>query len=128
MVTSGMGKAILSTYEPEQVQAIVARFGMKRLTQGTLTRASDLTRELKEIRHRGYAVDDEEYVQGLRCVAAVVRNQMGEALCAISVSGLAVRLTSERIPQIGQLVAETADALTAALGGQGLDAEQRAEA
>jgi IclR family acetate operon transcriptional repressor len=118
MVSSGMGKAILSTYRPEQVAAIISRFGMKRLTPGTLTRASDLTRELKQARSRGYAVDDEEYVQGLRCVAAVVRNQMGEALCAISVSGLAVRLTSDRIPQIGQLVAETAHALTAALGGQ----------
>ena len=119
MVASGMGKAILSTYQPEQVAAIVARFGMRRLTPATITRASVLKRQLAEIRRCGYAVDDEEYVQGLRCVAAVVRNQMGEALCAISVSGLAVRLPRERIAQIGDLVSETAQALTAALGGQG---------
>jgi IclR family acetate operon transcriptional repressor len=118
MFASGMGKAILATYAPDDVAALVSRFGMKRLTPATLTRASDLKEEIKTIRKLGYAVDDEEYVQGLRCVAAVVHNHMGEALCAISVSGLPARMTKERLPQVGRLVAETAAELTQLLGGK----------
>lgn len=117
MVNSGIGKALLSTYAAADVAAIVAAYGMKKLTPNSLTRASDLTDDLARVRSQGYAVDDEEYQQGLRCIAAPVYNQQGEAFCAISVSGLAQRLSPDRVPAVGKLVAETARALTGALGG-----------
>ncbi|HEY4198964.1 MAG TPA: IclR family transcriptional regulator [Devosiaceae bacterium] len=117
LVASGMGKAILATYSTEDVADVVSRYGMTRLTPKTLTRASDLRAELKTIAQQGYAVDDEETAPGLRCVAAVVFNHMAEPLCAISVSGLSARMTKERVPQLGQLVANTALELTELLGG-----------
>lgn len=118
MVTSGLGKAILSTYAEEDVAAIIRRYGMKRLTPRSLTRAGDLREALVQTRRDGYALDDEEYLLGLRCVAAVVYNDQAEALAAISVSGLASRVPSERLPQLGALVRDTARELTAALGGR----------
>lgn len=118
MVTSGMGKAILATYEPADVAAIISSQGMRKATPRSLVRASDLRAELTSIRAQGYAVDDEEFVPGLRCIAAVVYNNQAEALCAISVSGLSARLTSERVAGIGKLLKETAGELTAALGGK----------
>lgn len=118
MATSGMGKAILATYGPADVAAIVASQGMRRKTPQSLVRPSDLERQLGAIRANGYAVDDEEFVPGLRCVAAVVYNNQAEALCGISVSGLSARLTGERIAGIGKLLSETAGALTIALGGR----------
>jgi IclR family acetate operon transcriptional repressor len=122
MVNSGIGKALLSTYTAEDVAAIVASYGMHKLTANSLTRASDLRTNLAAIRTQGYSVDDEEFQQGLRCIAAPVYNQQGEAFCAISVSGLVQRLSAERVPVVGKLVAETARALTTALGGQAPDA------
>jgi len=119
MMASGMGKAILATYAAEDVAALIARFGMKRLTLATIAAPAALARQLETVRELGYAVDDEEYVPGLRCVAATIRNHAGESLCAISVSGLAVRMTSDRLPQIGKLLARTADDLTRTLGGTG---------
>ena len=116
MVNSGMGKAILATYEPADVTTIVAMHGMPKLTPRSLTRASDLRAELADIRRQGYAVDDEEFHTGLRCIAATVYDHQGEALCAISVSGLTQRLTDDRIANIGPLVAQTAHELTMALG------------
>ncbi|MHA6690975.1 IclR family transcriptional regulator [Devosia sp. A449] len=118
MITSGMGKAILATYSPADVSAIVSSQGMRKSTANSITRASDLRTELTTIRQQGYSVDDQEFVTGLRCIAAVVYNHQGEALCAISVSGLAQRLTTDRIPAIGQLLADTAREMTLALGGR----------
>lgn len=126
MVNSGIGKALLSTYSAADVASIVATYGMHKLTPNSLTRAGDLKDNLEKIRHQGYSVDDEEFQQGLRCIAAPVYNHQGEAFCAISVSGLAQRLSADRVPVVGKLIAETARALTATLGGQAPDANNGA--
>jgi IclR family transcriptional regulator, acetate operon repressor len=118
MVTSGIGKAILATYPDADVVAIIQRHGMKRLTPKSVVRAGELRDALDTIRRDGYAVDDQEFLMGLRCVAAVVYNDQAEALAAISVSGLASRVPPERVPELGRLVRETARELTLALGGR----------
>jgi IclR family acetate operon transcriptional repressor len=117
MVASGVGKAVLATYSNEDVSAIIHHHGMPRLTEKSIVRPGELFKELEKIRRQGYAVDDEEACRGLRCVAAVVYNDCAEPLAAISVSGMAARLTDERLPQLGQTVREVAAELTAALGG-----------
>ena len=118
MVTSGIGKAILATYADEDVVAIIQRHGMRRLTPHSIARAGELRDALDRVRRDGYAVDDQEFLMGLRCVAAVVHNDQAEALAAISVSGLAARVPPERVPELGRLVRDTARELTLALGGR----------
>ncbi|MEQ8291314.1 MAG: IclR family transcriptional regulator [Roseovarius sp.] len=114
---SGMGKAILATWEDEDIAAFAARTGFRPQTghshRGLETAMADIGR----IRERGFALDDEEHVTGLRCVAAVVWSPQGEAACAISVSGLAARLQDDRIGAIGETVARAAAELTEKLGG-----------
>lgn len=117
MAASGMGKAILATYSEADVDAIVSASPARRAAPHPLSRA-ELDRQLAAARTNGYALDDEDFVPGLRCVAAVVYNAQAEALCAISVSGLAQRLTGERIANIGRLLNDTARDLTHALGGR----------
>jgi IclR family acetate operon transcriptional repressor len=117
MVASGVGKAVLATYSDEDVNAIICRRGMPRLTEKSIVRPSELFRELQIIRRQGYAVDDEEARIGLRCVAAVVYSNCAEPLAAISVSGMASRLTNDRLPALGNTVREVAAELTASLGG-----------
>lgn len=118
MVTSGIGKAILATYSDEEVGSIIKRYGMRRLTPKSVVRAGELRDALERVRREGYALDDEEFLTGLRCVASVVYNDRGEALAAISVSGLAARVSSERVAELGRVVRETAHELTLALGGR----------
>src|SRR5580700_11346851 len=115
MVTSGIGKAILATYADEDVVAIIQRHGMRRLTPKSVVRAGELRDALEVVRREGYAIDDQEYLMGLRCVAAVVYNDQAEALAGISVSGLASRVPQERVPELGRLVRDTARELTLAL-------------
>jgi IclR family acetate operon transcriptional repressor len=117
MVASGVGKAVLATYSDKDVNAIIHRQGMPRLTEKSIVRPSELFKQLQAIRRQGYAVDDEEARIGLRCVAAVVYNNCGEPLVAISVSGMTRRLTDERLPVLGRTVQEVAAELTVELGG-----------
>jgi IclR family acetate operon transcriptional repressor len=91
---------------------------MKRLTPKSVVRAGELRDALETVRRDGYAIDDQEYLMGLRCVAAVVYNDQAEALAGISVSGLASRVPQERVPELGRLVRDTARELTLALGGR----------
>jgi IclR family acetate operon transcriptional repressor len=113
-----MGKATLATYSTEDVTALIRSRGLRKTTSKSIVRRGDLMAELERIRQNGYAVDDEEYAAGLRCIAAVVYNHQAEALCAISISGLAERLTGDRIPALGRLVSDTAREMTLALGGR----------
>ena len=113
-----MGKAILASYSDADVDAAISRNGLRRITEKSITRASELRADIAAIRQRGYALDDEEFVTGLRCAAAVVYNAQAEALCAISISGLAVRVSDERLHVLGRLIAEAAKELTIILGGQ----------
>jgi IclR family acetate operon transcriptional repressor len=117
MIASGVGKAVLAAYSDADVNAIIRRQGMPRLTEKSIVRPGELFKELEIARRQGYAVDDEEARPGLRCVAAVVFNDCNEPFAAISVSGLADRLTEVRVPEIGAIVREVAAELTAELRG-----------
>src|SRR6202171_4772857 len=117
MVASGVGKAVLATYSDEDVNAIIRRHGMPRLTEKSIVRPGELFKELQIIRRQGYAVDDEEARIGLRCIAAVVYSDCSEPLAAISVSGMTSRVTEDRLPALGRIVREVAAELTVALGG-----------
>jgi IclR family acetate operon transcriptional repressor len=113
---SGLGKAILATLPPAEARALLARLGLPRATGRTLTTVEALEADLQAIRARGYAVDDEEAEDGLRCVAAAVRDHHGRARYAISVSGPANRLTLELVPALGPEVARAADGVSRGLG------------
>lgn len=114
---SGMGKAILASWDDAAIAAFANRNGFHPLTRHSHRTLDTALEDIARIRTRGFAIDDEEHVTGLRCVAAVVWSPQGEAACAISVSGLAARLGSERIDTIGAQVRRAADDLTARLGG-----------
>jgi IclR family acetate operon transcriptional repressor len=117
MVASGVGKAVLAAYSDEDVNAIICRQGMPRLTEKSIVRPGELFKELAATRQRGYAVDDEEARMGLRCIAAVIYNDCSEPLAGISVSGMTSRITDDRLPVLGCIVRDIATELTLVLGG-----------
>ncbi len=115
---SGVGKAMLAAMDERGVAAIVGGRELARYTAHTVTSAAALARELAATRARGYAIDDEEHANGMRCVAATVYDENGEPWAAVSLAGPTTRFTRERIAALGALVRATAHALTAALGGR----------
>ncbi|HMI53522.1 MAG TPA: IclR family transcriptional regulator [Candidatus Saccharimonadales bacterium] len=115
---TAVGKAMLAELSDAEVKLIVRRWGLQRVTKNTITTAADLKAELSAVRNRGYAVDNEEKEEGLRCVGAAVRGHSGKLIAAISVSGPAFRVTKERIEEIGQAVMREASLLSEELGYQ----------
>ncbi|SEI04821.1 IclR family transcriptional regulator [Paracoccus alkenifer] len=115
--SSAMGKAILATWRDQEVLALADRAGLPPLTTKSLRSREAALAEIARTRARGWALDDEEFNLGMRCLAAVVWSPQGEAACAISISGAAVRLTEDRLEPLGALVAQAAEELTGVLGG-----------
>jgi DNA-binding IclR family transcriptional regulator len=113
---TAMGKATLAYLPDEQVEAVVRKHGLKAVTANTITSFLELKRELGAIRERGYAVDNEEIEEGVRCVGCVVRNFSGQPVAAISVSGPAFRVTKEKVKGLSGPVIAAARALSAELG------------
>ncbi len=70
-------------------------------TGRTLATLQDLIRNVQEIRFRGWSVDDEEHTLGMRCIAAPLFNEYGEAIGGISISGPTVRIDDERLGILG---------------------------
>jgi len=114
---SAMGKAILATWRDDEVLALADRAGLPPLTSKSLRSREAALAEIARTRARGWALDDEEFNLGMRCLAAVVWSPQGEAACAISISGAAARLTEDRLEPLGALVVQAAQELTAVLGG-----------
>lgn len=117
VMSSGMGKAIVATWPDAAIAALVARHGLRPMTPRSLTSDAAVAQEIATIRAQGYAVDDEEFVPGMRCVAAVVWSPAAEPLCALSISGLAARVTRAELPALARQVTARAAELTAVLGG-----------
>ncbi|WP_273887317.1 IclR family transcriptional regulator [Rubrobacter naiadicus] len=97
---TGTGKVLLA-YQPEEaVEAILRQSGLPRFTAHTVTDPERLRAELGKIREQGYAVDSEEMEEGVRCLAAPVFGPDDRILAAMSVSGPAGRLSSERVQEL----------------------------
>lgn len=114
---SAVGKAILAHLPQDQITQAVAQLNFPQLTEKTLTGASPFQAELARVRQSGFALDDEEQSLGLRCIAAPVFNEFAEPICALSISGPTVRVTSDRTTDLATLVQQAANRVTEKLGG-----------
>lgn len=81
-------------------------------TPRTITSPEMLQAHLEQTRRQGYAVDDEEYDFGVRCVAAPVYDFSGKMIAAIGISGPSNRMSLERIPELATRVVEAGQALS----------------
>lgn len=89
------GKSLLA-FSSDLEKDLVALGSLERFTDTTITRIEDLKRELTITRERGYSIDNEERIPGVRCVGAPIRDKSGHAHAAI-----AVQIPITRIPENG---------------------------
>jgi DNA-binding IclR family transcriptional regulator len=94
--TGSSGKAILAFLPDERIQEIIDDVGLEPMTEHTITDEYELWQEIEEIRERGYAFNDSEYIEGVRGVGAPVMHPGGNVLGGLSVSGAANRLSGTR--------------------------------
>ncbi|MCO8266205.1 HTH-type transcriptional regulator XacR [Haloferax prahovense] len=93
--TTALGKAILANLPESRVDEIIERHGLEQKTPKSIGTRQELFQVLEAVRERGYAIDDGERLEGLRCLAAPIKSSSGEVLGAISVSAPASRVSDE---------------------------------
>ncbi|WP_432519193.1 IclR family transcriptional regulator [Kineococcus sp. SYSU DK006] len=117
--TSGIGKVVLAGLTDEGVERYAARTGLPARTAHTLTTVEALAAELAEVRRRGYAVDREENVPGVACVAAPVHDHTGTVRYGLSISTLTLEHSLAQVEAMSADAVATAARLSAALGHVG---------
>lgn len=91
---TAVGKALVAQDDDDEVRRMLARTGMRRYTDSTIVGPDQLIDELDRVRRAGYATDESEQEEGVRCVAIAVGE--GDAAFAVSASGPEARFTEER--------------------------------
>ena len=114
---SGIGKMLLAEADPRRIRALFEPGALRSFTERTITDRRALTAELRLIGERGWSLDNEEHTPGMRCVAAPIFDERGEAIAAISISGPSARLTTDVIERNADRTIAAAHEITRLVGG-----------
>lgn len=104
MYCTGVGKCILACLGDNEIKEYWQRQSIVSHTKNTITSFHGFIKEIKLIRSRGWALDDEEHEIGVRCIAAPVLDISGNAIASISLTAPAAKLTDERIAELAPTV------------------------
>ncbi len=113
---TAVGKALAAWLPEQELEGIIGRTAFKRLTARTITSPAAFRRELARIRARGFAIDNEEHIQDIRCIAAPVRDHSGEVRASLCVVGPKNHLPQRRMAEIRQALSAVSAGLSARLG------------
>ena len=95
---TALGKAFLAFGGAQAVMPLTG------YTPATMTSVEALELELERTRERGYAVDDEEFAIGIRCVGGPIMDRQDRMIAALSVSGPTVRIDDRRLHELGTII------------------------
>ncbi len=113
---TAIGKMLLASLSEQELDDLLTRQPLKQFTAKTIVEPNALKEELKRIATAGHAVDDEEYLWGVRCISAPMWNSYGKVVAALSVSGPSFRITRKRVPKLVEEVRSTALRISSELG------------
>ena len=109
------GKVLLAGLPDKKVKEIYQNRMLKNYGKKTITNMPMLLEELQKVRQQGYAIDDEEYYEGVRCIAAPVRSG-SHVVASVSITGSVFTITMDRIErELSEMVKKTADQISAQL-------------
>jgi IclR family pca regulon transcriptional regulator len=113
---TSMGRVLLAGRDPDRLAEHLGTAQLRQITSYTVVDPARLAAEIARVREQGYAIVDQELEEGLRSIAAPIRNPAGEVVAAVNVSAHASRgtVTSLRTDLLPHLL-RTAAAITADL-------------
>ena len=109
--SSASGKVFLAQMTPAQRQRLLSHAPLERCTPKTVTDLARLERELKRVQRDGFAIDDEEFLPGLRCVAVLVPAAGRLSNLGIAVQAPAMRLLPSQARSVLPALRRAAEAL-----------------
>ena len=116
---TAVGKVLLAYRSEPQVNGLLGKGPLERLTRHTLTSVKRLRPELEKVRDQGFALDREECEEGACCIAVPIVNARGEVEAALGISAPATRLTPRRMEELVPIMLRTGRELSAQLGWGG---------
>ncbi len=117
--SSSAGKVLFAHLSENEIDDIIQEKGLSKRTKNTITDPEILKAHLKMVRSKGFAIDDEENEEGIRCVGAPLFNQQGQVIAAISISGPTVRIPKKKLHScLKKEIIKTASMISRELGYQ----------
>jgi DNA-binding IclR family transcriptional regulator len=110
------GKIFLAAMPEVDATRLIRECHLRTYTQKSITKITAYRAELAQVRALGYALDDEEYLAGVRAAAAPVNDAQGRVVGALSVVGFSTRLPNPKLIQIARQALETAEQISRQLG------------
>ncbi len=107
LMAGAIGKAFLADLPVSQAADLIAAFGLRPHTENTITDPDRYMAELAQVKSRGYATDKEEYISGVRAVAALIKSG-GHYSSVICVVGFKPSLNDNKMASVTAFVLEAA--------------------
>ena len=116
--STASGKILLANLTEPQMNDFLKHRKLVPLTKNTIRSLEQLRKVLTQIHVQGYGIDDEEFSEGIRCIAAPIKNSRGKVIAAISIAGPSIRMTHEKLAQLKEPILNTAKEVSKKLGYQ----------
>ena len=113
---TALGKVLLASLSESQWQRYVSEIGLKPRTPNTIVDPGAFFEHLHQVRKQNYALDNLENEEGIRCVAAPIRDHTGKTVAALSITGWTVSMTLEKVESLVPLAQKGALAISERLG------------
>ncbi len=113
---TAVAKAILAWLPPPELASLVGQSRFERYTPRTICSRAEFQAELRRVRAAGVAFDDEEHIEGIRCIAAPVFSYSGQAVASICTVGAKSRMTRQKLRDLRAPLLEFAGMLSERLG------------
>ena len=113
---TSIGKALLAYQDERFIEDFIAA-GLPQVASNTITDPDRLRRELRHIRETGYAIDDHELADHMRCISVPIFEADGRVTTGLSISGPDTRLTLEKLEEYKVSLSKGARELSERLGG-----------
>jgi DNA-binding IclR family transcriptional regulator len=119
--STALGKVMLADLSESQWQRYVSEIGLTPYTPNTIVAPEAFFEHLRQVQGQNYSIDNVENEEGVRCVAAPIRDHTGKTIAALSISGSTITMTPEKVESLVPLVQKGALAISERLGFKRLE-------
>ncbi|GAH34985.1 unnamed protein product [marine sediment metagenome] len=114
---TALGKVLLASLPEREIERIFPKKKeLPTYTSSSISTFTKLKEHLREVKSRGFAVDDEEFKTGVRCLGVPIKDTRGKVIAAISITGPAIRFSLEKIEKLKSTIIEVSSRISERIG------------
>ncbi len=114
--STSLGKVLITDLSKKERDKILGKKPLQRLTKNTITDRNILENEIEKVKKLGYAIDNEENENEIKCIAAPIKDNNGKVIAAISISGPSYRCNNAKQKTMIKVLVKTAKQISLKLG------------